>query len=332
MREAFNQMTNSMIKGILDDPLALHPTQVISNGNAEVWYEPLSDGTRAVLLLNTSTNLSVPVGFDTRDVGYAYGAQVSLTECEFQTNVQATGTFTNTLAPMTGLLYKMGPATGNNTLAPSQSLRTPFEMFAPYNLNSFYTTEAQYIGYAQIMNTNNYMGTIPMWIRIDPGWQSTTRDGNGNLVANASLFPDGLSNTIYFMHTNNVKVMIWDMFEYTNAAYGLIGSSGPTIQNQYLAQDLSNFVFGFNVDGVDLEYTTGNGGLNRNATYSLYDGQAQGILQSLTGQSFPLISGAFDTNTTPVVPNGISAFTVAGSYDFTSPSSAWTSLLRCWAT
>lgn len=71
-------------------------------------------------------------------------------------------------------------------------------------------------------------------IEISEGWQAASRDGSGNLPANATQFPDGYAATVAYIHADGLLATAYES-PYTTSCAGFIGSG---LHEQ---QDINNF-------------------------------------------------------------------------------------------
>lgn len=325
---AFNQITNMDLKSMLDDPLGLPGKPIYRTATNELWAGKLANGDLKVLMFNRSTNATTATGFDVTQLGYGFGSSVAMHEAYYGTNFTAAGVYTNLLPPMQSLLFRVSLSGAPNQAQPAPGFgrQVIYNVYSVFGTN---TTEANLIGYARCIRTNNLDAQGKQYILIPPGWQGQARDSHGNLEADTTRYPDGMSNTVYYIHTNGVGVIGTSSFLYRyQDGSEILGSGGPAGDLQYLSQDISNYVNTFKFDGQDFDYTYNVGLFSRNGTYSTYDGIAQRAFQDILGYSFPIINFAFDTNTTQIVPNGVNTYTVNGAYDTTTKETAWVSLLK----
>ncbi len=327
-------LKNPIYISMCNDPMVQQGRLLTRSNWADVYVQELNDlevgiRSKGLLLYNRLTNISQNISVYLPGLGFSSN-NIAVTDVFNYTNVPiVNGVITMSVPTNNATLLLVQGSAGKSALAPSASLTKPMMGFHPYLAYGFATTSTQYVQMAQTINTNGMTALGNRYVLMTE-WMSSARDTNGNMVANPTYFPAnyGLAQCIADMHTNpGVKVILAWGFNWTNFDSGtpFIGSGGPLGDNQYLSQDISNALFTYNADVIDLEYSVGNGSFGRNKTMSDYDGIAQSILQGYLGHPFPLVTYNWDTGdfwgplqnppvTTipiyPIVPNGINAFSL----------------------
>lgn len=96
-------------------------------------------------------------------------------------------------------------------------------------------SEATYRSYADTLSdpTNAYYpllqaGTF-FW-QFDEGWQSTTRDGNGDIQADTTYFPSGMAAMIRYLHARRIGVMLYTEGQVTTVNNHM-GSGGNAVRD-----------------------------------------------------------------------------------------------------
>jgi alpha-galactosidase len=97
------------------------------------------------------------------------------------------------------------------------------------------------------------------FVVVDDGWPAASRDGGGNLVANATRFPDGMAATVTYVHADGEKFGIYSS-PYSTTCAGYLGSyqheSADATQFATWGADFLNYD-GCNVDaGYSSCYST----------------------------------------------------------------------------
>jgi len=100
----WNNLTNTDIIAVHQDPWCIQGQPILSNATGQVWLKPLSDGRKAVGLLNRTTNSSSTLSFNWADIGFPSNTTAVVRDCWRQTNCYATGSFTSTVPAMSAMI------------------------------------------------------------------------------------------------------------------------------------------------------------------------------------------------------------------------------------
>jgi len=77
--------------------------------------------------------------------------------------------------------------------------------------NTFYgnISESLIKGIVDVMGTNGMRAAGYVYVNLDDNWMASTRDGNGNLQADASKFPSGIKSLADYAHSKGMKLGIY---------------------------------------------------------------------------------------------------------------------------
>jgi alpha-galactosidase len=122
-QNTIDMLTNRDVLAVDQDKLGVQGTKIATQGSGEVWVRRLSNGDRAVALLNRGgTPLTIATSATATGLGHA--SQYTLNDLWSHTRTESAGTIRATVPPGSAMLYRV--STGAHPgLAPSATLGAP---------------------------------------------------------------------------------------------------------------------------------------------------------------------------------------------------------------
>lgn len=141
--------------------------------------------------------------------------------------------------------------TGSPAYAEANGLAlTPPMGFNDWNAFGCSVTEARIKQAADFFVSSGLKAAGYKYVNVDDCWMASTRDANGNLVANATKFPDGIKALATYVHNDGLLFGIYEGAG-TKTCQGLPGSYNHEVQDAQLFASWS-------VDYLKYDWCNGN--------------------------------------------------------------------------
>jgi alpha-galactosidase len=182
-QDAINMLTNADVLAVDQDVNGIQGAPISTQGDGQVWVKPLSNGDRAVALLNRGST-PLTVGTNAQAVGMAQASRYTLSDLWLHTATETAGRIVASVGPHQALLYRVSPGASPST-PPSVFVSAPSTP-APFTGSDLrlaipgqalpVTVTVENNGRVPIMNVQASLAT-------PAGWQAAQQSqsgGNGN--------------------------------------------------------------------------------------------------------------------------------------------------------
>lgn len=254
----YSVVTNSGFLKISQDMDGIPAECVRSNADyGQVWVKKLSDGSRAVMLFNPTTNSTLNIGFTLDEIGYRVGDNISFVNVWGGGTTNTTRGFTNAVIASDAHLF-----TADYYQASASD---------PNALTNQHTADVSFYGRFVVMPTNTILPSIQAWSddQYVPSITLTNSYGAGGTfvgIGSAGLPPYG---NIQFAANCNMDYRnsaLWGATNQTVLNVPDSSSSGGGIQFRALGNSFARLhqIYGFNFasnSAPPSAATLGNGGV-----------------------------------------------------------------------
>jgi alpha-galactosidase len=207
----FSVLTNRDLIRVSQDPLVIPATRTVSNATYQVWVKPLSDGSKAIALLNPATNAAASVQLFWTNAGFASNQRLGLYDCwthQTLTN-SASGSYTYSVPLCGAALLIVYQTNSPAPLATTNSYGSVWPLIERYQVNQLFFDGAP----GGVGNANQ--GPSPMFIE-NAAWSAANTDIKWYLFpptwsTNAEIRYGVQSDQAISYWTNTITEFQWDV-------------------------------------------------------------------------------------------------------------------------